>query len=181
MDLLIREIDTGSNDARNNSITSNVQGSNDTVDKPIDGHNKFKAVRCSGLSEHCVVGSDDQYQSRRWDGRCARRSDGAQDDQENDLTNIGVNAIEYSEPNACARKVNSCATEQAKDETDWRSQLVHIPLPSMLIVAPSGQTKFRTASGTIPLALTQRMVTGKVAAEEAQANAVICAGTMWLK
>ncbi len=49
-------------------------------------------------------------------------------------------------------------------------------VPSMFTVAPNGSTKRAIESGTLPLDLTHFRVMGRVAADEEQANAMVCAG-----
>ena len=56
-----------------------------------------------------------------------------------------------------------------------------MPLPSILTVAPSGIMNRVTVSGTRPVARTDLILIGIVAAEEAVAKAVDCAGTMCFK
>jgi hypothetical protein len=51
----------------------------------------------------------------------------------------------------------------------------------MLTVAPRGTTKFAIGVGTTPVFATHWRVTGIVAALDAHANAVVCAGTMCLR
>jgi hypothetical protein len=64
---------------------------------------------------------------------------------------------------------------QLHTKTSRQTKQNYVP---MLIVAPSGNTNVRISSGTRPDALTQRSVTGSVAADDAHANAVVCAGTI---
>mmetsp|Transcript_12065 Transcript_12065/g.13882 ORF Transcript_12065/g.13882 Transcript_12065/m.13882 type:complete len:118 (+) Transcript_12065:643-996(+) len=56
----------------------------------------------------------------------------------------------------------------------------YIAPPSIFSVAPIEHTKFFTDLGTSPEDSTQSMVIGNVAADDAEAKANICAGTMYL-
>jgi hypothetical protein len=88
------------------SISSNIQDSDQSVQEPVNGNHKLKAIGNTTATKHSVVGSNDKNQSRCRDGSCTSRTNSGEDDQQNVGSNIGFNAIQNGKPNAGTREVN---------------------------------------------------------------------------
>ena len=70
-------------DARHDSISSDVERGDTAVQKPVNGNDELETIGCTGSSEHSVVSSDDQHQGGRRNRGRAYRTHGRENDQEN--------------------------------------------------------------------------------------------------
>jgi len=100
------EVDVLRNDTTDNGITGNVEGSDASVQKPVDGDDEFKAVRGAAASKDSVVGGNDQDQRGRRNGSSTNRTNRREDDEEDKVGCVRVDTVEVGQPDASAGEVD---------------------------------------------------------------------------